>query len=207
MRLNLKGLAVPALLAIVAWSMIGEEASASAPMPRPRPDDEDEDEQLRAATAAAQMHQTSEYSDAPRLVQTAPAREGEPLIERPPTTHLAQRLDAPRPPTTPARPATQAPSPRPAGSPVSAPVAPVPTDGGLDLATARRLAPTLAQRIRRQQYSTDRRLVSQFQRAAGLPQDGLYGGKTRGALIYFGVKDPPPALFKPTKTEAYRVPQ
>lgn len=36
-----------------------------------------------------------------------------------------------------------------------------------------------------------RQLLRQFQRAAGLEVDGLYGGGSRGALIHFGVRRPP----------------
>jgi hypothetical protein len=42
-----------------------------------------------------------------------------------------------------------------------------------------------------------------WQTLAGLVQDGIYGGSTRGALIFFGVPNPPPAFFRPTQTVQY----
>ncbi|MGH9461581.1 MAG: hypothetical protein ACRD1X_10220 [Vicinamibacteria bacterium] len=47
-------------------------------------------------------------------------------------------------------------------------------------------------------YGYDRDLVKAFQDAAGYEGDdidGIYGPATRGALIYYGVRTPPPALF------------
>jgi peptidoglycan hydrolase-like protein with peptidoglycan-binding domain len=52
--------------------------------------------------------------------------------------------------------------------------------------------------------------MRQFQRAAGINADGLYGGSTRGALIYFGVRNPPAAYVRSTsrgrETVAYQPP-
>ena len=47
-------------------------------------------------------------------------------------------------------------------------------------------------------YGYDRNLVKAFQEAAGFEADaitGAYGPATRGALIFYGVRNPPPALF------------
>jgi hypothetical protein len=46
-----------------------------------------------------------------------------------------------------------------------------------------------------------------WQRQAALTPDGVYGGSTRGALIAFGVKDPPRPFFKPVATIPYVPPE
>lgn len=46
-----------------------------------------------------------------------------------------------------------------------------------------------------------------WQRQAGLTADGKYGGSSRGALIYFGVKDPPRPFFAPVATLPYVPPE
>lgn len=83
-------------------------------------------------------------------------------------------------------PPAQPPSP----SPVPAPATPAP--GTFNEAQARELAPRTAYNLRnRGSRRYDHDLLRRFQRAAGLEADGLYGGSTRGALIYFGVRNPP----------------
>lgn len=77
---------------------------------------------------------------------------------------------------------------------------------GVDLRQARRLAPRVAEDVRGRRYSYSRNRMREFQRAAGLAADGEYGGATRGALVYFGVSDAPPALFRPTATVRYTPP-
>jgi hypothetical protein len=42
-----------------------------------------------------------------------------------------------------------------------------------------------------------------FQTAAGLKPDGVYGGGTRGALVYYGAPRAPAPLFAPTTTIPY----
>lgn len=54
-------------------------------------------------------------------------------------------------------------------------------------------------------YGYDHDLVRSFQMAAGLDVDGLYGPESRGALIFFGVARPPPALYG-SGTVAYTPP-
>ena len=49
--------------------------------------------------------------------------------------------------------------------------------------------------------------VKLWQTHAGLTADGLYGGGTRGALIYYGVANPPRAYFKPVETITYVPPE
>lgn len=75
----------------------------------------------------------------------------------------------------------------------------------LDPALARELAPLVASSVRARRYSYDRPLVARFQAAAGLRGDGLYGGRTRGALIAYGVPaaQAPGALYAPRTTVDY----
>lgn len=49
----------------------------------------------------------------------------------------------------------------------------------------------------------DRALLKKFQSYAGIAADGLYGGTSRGALIYYGIANPPQPFFKPTTTVSY----
>lgn len=88
-------------------------------------------------------------------------------------------------------------------APAAAPLEAPPT--GYDPVKARNLAKQVAANVQNRQYSYSRDLVKQFQRFAGIADDGgLYGGEVRGALIFFGVRRPPVALFKPTETIAYK---
>lgn len=77
---------------------------------------------------------------------------------------------------------------------------------GYDPATARRLAPALASNVVQRKYNYDRKLAKQFQTAAGLDADGAYGGSSVGALRYFGIANPPRALFKPLAEQPYAPP-
>lgn len=73
-----------------------------------------------------------------------------------------------------------------------------------DAAQARRLAPRVRHDLAtrgRQRY--DRALLTQFQSAAGIPADGLYGGVTRGALIYYGETSAPRPYVAPLETVPY----
>jgi len=80
---------------------------------------------------------------------------------------------------------------------------------GYDPAAARGEAPALASALRRAPYaSTTIAKVRSFQgHAFGTAHvDGKYGGGTRGALRYYGVADPPVALYRPTAEVAYAPP-
>ena len=69
---------------------------------------------------------------------------------------------------------------------------------------ARRAASSIANHLKRSgKAKYDRRMLKQWQTHAGLPADGIYGPATRGALVYFGQKDPP-APFLGTGTIAYK---
>ncbi|UJR87307.1 MULTISPECIES: peptidoglycan-binding domain-containing protein [Sandaracinus] len=81
-----------------------------------------------------------------------------------------------------------------------------PGGAGVDLALARRLAPQMGAEIARQGFVYSRQKLQRFQRAAGLQADGLYGGTTRGALVYFGVRNAPAPLFAPRETVSYQPP-
>ena len=74
---------------------------------------------------------------------------------------------------------------------------------------ARKAAVLLADSVRRKGRNYDRTLAVSFQMSAGLTRpdgityDGLYGGRTAGAVRYFTGKAPPPAIFKPTREVPY----
>lgn len=76
-----------------------------------------------------------------------------------------------------------------------------------DASAARRLAGPLARAIR-ESHEANRpvRRIRDFQRAAGLRADGLYGARTYQALRYFGVATPPePYVTPPFKSEVIYV--
>lgn len=53
-------------------------------------------------------------------------------------------------------------------------------------------------------YNYDRARVRNFQAYAGIKSDGIYGGRTRGALLYFAPNVAPPRpYFKPHETIQY----
>jgi murein L,D-transpeptidase YcbB/YkuD len=77
---------------------------------------------------------------------------------------------------------------------------------GYDPALAATLAPALESHLRVKKYDYSRPKLKEFQTAAGLKPDGVYGGGTRGALLYYGAKSPPRPLFAPTDTIPYTPP-
>lgn len=99
--------------------------------------------------------------------------------------------------------ASAKPAPTPALESRTEPAKPtVPT--GYDPSKARSGARALANHLSRTgRTNYDRRLLKQWQTWAALKPDGLYGGKTRGALLYFGGKDAPQPFVKPTETQPY----
>lgn len=70
-------------------------------------------------------------------------------------------------------------------------------------AEATRLAPKVAGNIRRRRYDYDRRLLRQFQLAAAIASDGVYGGASAGALRHYLGSAPPRPLFRPTAEREY----
>jgi len=80
-------------------------------------------------------------------------------------------------------------------------VGPVPPSG-FNPTSARKLAKQVSANIDSKAKLYSRDLLKQFQTAAGIAADGLYGGGSRRALIFFGVPRPAQPLFKPTATPA-----
>ena len=86
--------------------------------------------------------------------------------------------------------------------PAQGPAPTMPQDSaGYNPSLARTMAPVLARMIAQKQFNYSRDSVRAFQRAAGIAIDGVYGPQTRGALIYYGVRNPPRALFGSGTTE------
>lgn len=67
---------------------------------------------------------------------------------------------------------------------------------GYNRAEATRRAQPMADQIRTKKGKYDRAALQTFQTFAGMTADGLYGPQTRAALIHFGAKNAPAALFK-----------
>lgn len=97
--------------------------------------------------------------------------------------------------------APAAPPPVLVAPPDMAQVGPVPP-AGFNPTQARSLAKGIASNIDTKGSSYDRTRLKTFQTAAGIDADGIYGGGSRRALIFYGVPRPPAALFKPTATPA-----
>lgn len=88
--------------------------------------------------------------------------------------------------------------------PAPAPIAADTPPSGFDVSLARTLAPRVNDNLASKGIERyDRSLLKQFQRAAGISQDGLYGGGSRGALIFYGIPNPPRPFFKPVTTSPY----
>lgn len=103
----------------------------------------------------------------------------------------------------------------PASSPListSSPTVPPPAQStpsipdGYDPVAARKAARGVANNLKKGRAGYSRPLLKQWQKQAGIAPDGVYGGATRGALIFFGEKDPPRAFFPPLDTVPYRPP-
>lgn len=94
-----------------------------------------------------------------------------------------------------------APPVMPAPPPDNAQVGPVPP-AGFDPVKARKMAKQVANNIDSKKSNYSRDLLKQFQLAAGIDADGVYGGGSRRALIFYGVPRPAAPLFKPTATPA-----
>lgn len=108
---------------------------------------------------------------------------GAPSAAEPPPAAIEQKP----PPASPAAPADVQ----------SAQVGPVPPPG-FNPASAKKLAKQVAANIdSKGKASYSRTLLKQFQTAAGIASDGLYGGEARRALMFYGVARPPTAAFAP----------
>lgn len=117
-----------------------------------------------------------------------------------------------QPPTVPTQPhvVTTAPTPEaPQGGtavvvppPVQPQVGPRPPVEQLD--QAKQLADVVIEDIKAKGSKYDRMLLARFQKLAELIPDGLYGGRSAGALMYFTAKSPPAPIFQPKTIVAYR---
>lgn len=76
---------------------------------------------------------------------------------------------------------------------------PPPPPDGFDPKKATRLAPAVQKDVSSKDYNYSRDLLKKFQTAAGIGADGIYGPGSRGALIFYGVKNARKALFDPEK--------
>ena len=146
-------------------------------------------DQLRNRATVAPERATLEQAREHEEEAPAPGtfEDGTPVLN-PPTP---QPAPAPTPQPAPAT----TPQPAPATTPQPAPVT-TPTPQDFNPSEASRLASAIASNIRTKRYSYNRRGLAVFQRAAGLTPDGLYGGKSAGALVFYGVSPPPRPLFK-----------
>lgn len=110
---------------------------------------------------------------------------------------------APAPPAPPIPELPPLPEPPPDSAPLaSAPSSPQPP-AGFNPTSARKLAKQVAAQLDSKGRNYSVVLLKQFQTAAGIAADGLYGGGSRGALIAYGITRPPAPMFKPTTTTPY----
>lgn len=92
------------------------------------------------------------------------------------------------------------------GAPLAAPSpTPVRVDAppGFNPPAAHSMAQRVADDIRSRQYSYDRQLLKDFQRAAGITVDGHYGAGSGQALIFFEARNVPRPLFRPRTAPIY----
>jgi hypothetical protein len=141
-------------------------------------------------------------SDAPRALykpsMPTPYPWG-PIVARSAAVPAPAAAPTPSAPVTPS-PVTAAPAAA-LPAPQSADVGPVPPPG-FDPKLAQSMAKNVAKNIDTNKSSYSRPLVRNFQTAAGIASDGIYGGGTRRALLFYGIDRPPAALFKPTQMPA-----
>jgi murein L,D-transpeptidase YcbB/YkuD len=130
------------------------------------------------------------------LQRTPPKPLVNPAIEKPYQAMSVQPAPSPASPVTPA---SHVVTP----SPVTPSPAPV-SQGKIDLALAEKLAPEVEKNILAKRANYDRNLLKQFQSAAGLTADGLYGGYSAGALRYFLHRAPPKPLVNPAIEKPYQ---
>lgn len=190
---------------MVAELALCERRAEAPPVPAPAPAPPVEP---KAAPPAPPVDEAPAPAPAPpELPAAEPAPAPAPPQEAPAPPPVAE---APPPPVAPPVPQPEV-APAPAPVPEAAPPAaqPMVMEGpkppaGFDPALARKLAPRLAQNIAEKKYSYSRKLALDFQKAAGIDADKIYGGETRGALLAFGVRRPPRALHKPTETQPYK---
>lgn len=108
---------------------------------------------------------------------------------------------APPPPTV--DPAEAAEPPPAAPTPQSDPTNPDPSftpPTGFDPSKAGSMAQGLNDHISATRYSYNRGRVREFQKAAGIAADGIYGPGTHAALAFYGVNNPTRGLFRGSTT-------
>lgn len=125
----------------------------------------------------------------------APPPAAAPVVVQPVMKPAAKPATVVAPQVAPTPAAALSPAPQPSAAPV-----------GYDPALARTLAPRVEQELRTKKYGYSKPLLAQFQRAAGIAPDGVYGGGARGALVFYGQPRAPGPFFKPLQTVAYRPP-
>jgi hypothetical protein len=128
----------------------------------------------------------------------------------PPTQKEATSpLPSPARPTAPAAPTGTTEGPTSNVSPMLQPTPQGPQiPAGYDPAKARTGASAIASYLAKKgPAGYSREQLRTWQRHAALTPDGVYGGSTRGALIAFGVKNPPRPFFQPVATIPYVPPE
>lgn len=181
-----------ALLAIAARS-----SKAHAAEPERQPSSPESDPPRKRALPESSATDDEAVTEADEADEAAAAAKAAEQLEAAHAPLPSKRTTAPKP--APPSKLTAAPPP-PSKLTTQAP-------DGYDPDKARRTAPALAEHLRRKARDYDRRLAKAWQTAAALDADGIYGGATRGALIHYGVRNPPRALFKPTATIPYTPPE
>jgi hypothetical protein len=157
-----------------------------------------------AESFGSKKHPSGPVSDFQKIA----TKYGQPLVNDgvlgPKTRSVAELVGVVLPPRPPA-------AAHPTQPGHAAPPAPAPAPSSrVDLARAKTLAGQVVANMRKlpaqKRYDYDRNLLKAFQTAAGLPAQGVYGGETRGALIYFGQANAPKPLFAPVQTVPYHPP-
>lgn len=194
--MNRKVLLLGGAAAVGLLLLSGKKASASTPpalpkpmlelVPKPKPAG------VPVATAPGKVELVSPIDEqaAANAAAAAAASAQSPPMSAPATSPPGGSLVSTSSPTAP-QPATSTPS----------------IPDGYDPVAARKAARSTANHLStRGRAGYSRPLLKQWQRQAGLTPDGIYGGATRGALLYYGVSDPPQAFFKPVATIPYAPP-
>ena len=176
------------VLALVAGLALAMSSAPAAPTKRPaekppvRPEGPAADvtgpegEHVTVMIGPAQI--ADSFDEALEAAELAEAQHG-----RPPSSPAAPASGRPRPPSSPAAPAPG--RPRPPSSPAAA---------GPDAGKAARLAPGVAANIRTKQYNYSHQALKDFQKAAGVTADGIYGPVTAKELGKY--TNAPKPLFK-----------
>lgn len=194
-----------------AFTQLGPQPGEHQPLTPPaidevRPGPSDADMEAAAIRAAVEAADREATSVAPSRPAKAPAKAAPKPTQAPKPAKTAKA--APKPAKAPTTPSTPAATPAGQDQAPARPLAPIPA--GYDPAGARRMAPSLARHLKAKGRSnSDRTMVRSFQTKAGIKPDGIYGGGTRGALLYYGApaSDVPAPFFPPLETQPYVAPE